>query len=321
MSAGATFKADLGVIGAGPAGVACAVQARREGLSVCAFDPGPAGGLVAAAHRVDNLPTTPEGVRGEVLARRLARALKRFSVEHVPRAVLAIDGPDEATPEKRWVVHVGRPSAWALGFRALCVATGTRPRALPAGLALGPPAARDVRELPARLAGARVAILGGGDAALDAALECAHRGARVDVLVRAPRPRAIAPLVEAVALQPAIRVHLGWELANAQRKEAIGSWSLVPAEGTSSLQVDHLLVQIGRVPVDDLVARFATPDGHLSANPAPGLYLAGDLLRERERFVTMAMADGLSAARAARRFLGAEGMPPGELRMQNGEGP
>jgi thioredoxin reductase len=69
------------------------------------------------------------------------------------------------------------------------------------------------------------------------------------------------------------------------------------------MTVDHLMVCVGRAPRDDLY-RMLVPDGPLPstvATPLPGLYLAGDVIAGRDRFIARAMGDGQRAALLAAR--------------------
>ena len=72
-------KVDLCVVGLGPAGVACLIQAHRDGLSVMGIGDEPVGGLVTAARRLDNLPGFP-GVSGRALADSLLAQIKTLGI-------------------------------------------------------------------------------------------------------------------------------------------------------------------------------------------------------------------------------------------------
>jgi len=288
---------DLVVVGAGPAGVACAVQAVHDGLSVAVVGDEPVGGIVRAARRLDNLPAGLDGLSGEALAGLLEEDLERCSVPVLTERVeeLHRDGP-------RFEARLsdGRP----LAARAVVLATGTVPRDWEVrGLRLAAAAKLahwDVRSLPPCLDGRQVLVVGGGEAALDCALTVRDRGGEVVVAIRGGAPRAAPRLVAearegGVELLPGLvveRMALGVNLAVALR---------TPHGETVGLRCDHVVVNIGRRPRADLAEALAP--GSVAAGrvatEVPGLFLAGDVIRGRDRYVATAFGDGQRAARAA----------------------
>ena len=271
--------ADLVVVGMGPAGVACVLQAAREGLRVVAIADQPAGGLLPAARRLDNLPGWPGGVGGAVLARRMARQVAACPATLVPGTVVSLrPGPGG--------FEVGLQDGRCLATRTVCVASGTRPAPLPWRVAGDAMPARDVRDLPRGLAGRRVVVIGGGDAAFDTALTAADRGAEVVVLVRGKVPRAAPGLLgEAAAAGIDLRVGVFVDALSCFR----GMWRVLAGPG-GELTADHVVACVGRVPRDDLIQGI---DGHA------GAFVAGDVHRGAQRFAALAMGDGQAAALAA----------------------
>ena len=299
---------DVIVIGLGPAGVACALQARRDGLAVLGVDESEAGGLVPAARRIENLASQPGGISGVALARRLARSLECAGVPTRRARVLGLDTPVEGAGagahSARFQLTLDDPRSpgargeTRLACRAVCVATGTAPRDVPAELqAVAGRCHRDVRSLPSALKGQRVLVVGGGDAALDSALSVLDRGGAALVLVRGAQPRAAAHLSRAVE-------HSAIDLVTSARvcgiKEGAASESLVvdyrqgeggPAPGAPRrVEVHELLVCVGREPRREL----AWPG---EGSTSKGLFFAGDVLRPPwQRFIAPAMGDGVRAA-------------------------
>lgn len=285
---------DLLIIGIGPAGVACALQAHRDGLDVLAVGDEPIGGLLPAARRLDNLAAWP-GVSGKDLAERLAEQMEQRGVPSSEGHVghLAFDPDTDA-----FVAELG--DGRRLWARTVCVATGTRPRtwALPTTARW---LHRDARSLPLNLHDTSVAVIGGGEAALDTALTAHDRHARVHLLVRGDALRSVAGLMTEVE-QAGIQVWYGAALVAAEHEDE--GWCLRCDKG-QELQVDRLVVCIGREPCDDALGDVL-PEGHASRvfqAQRPGLYLAGDLIRGRDRYVATAMGDGQRAAVAAGQYL------------------
>lgn len=271
---------DLLVVGLGPAGATCVLQGIREGLRVVAVGDQPIGGLLPAARRLDNLPGWPGGVGGTLLARRIARQVAAAGVPVLRGTVASLrvlpGGAFEAD------LADGR----RLTAETVCLAPGTSPAPLPWKVDGGATPARDIRDLPARLIGRRVVVVGGGDAALDTALAARDRGAEVSVLIRGTAPRA-APGLEREAEAAGIDLRLGVVATGLAFRR--GVWSVATA-AVEIVTADHVVACIGRVPRDDLVRTM---------NGVAGAFVVGDVGRDVARFAALAMADGQAAALAA----------------------
>ncbi|NMC70895.1 MAG: NAD(P)/FAD-dependent oxidoreductase, partial [Myxococcales bacterium] len=125
MASGEDRVHDLWIVGAGPAGMSCALQGVRDGLDLVLAGDEPAGGLLPAARRIDNLAGLP-GVTGRALAGRMARQLaERGVVVRRGRVV----GLRRADGFFRGLLDDGAQVV----ARAVCLATGTRPRPWPPG--------------------------------------------------------------------------------------------------------------------------------------------------------------------------------------------
>lgn len=299
---------DLLVVGGGPAGISCAVQARREGWSVLVVGDQPPGGLVPAARRIDNLPGLPRGIPGPALARRLARHLARSGAAFRPGRVISLDRDGGG----RWIATSDDGSE--IPTRAVCLATGTRPVPLPWPEEPDHPVSRDVRGWPDRMAGERVVVVGGGEAALDGALNARDRGAHPLVLARHAVKGSPALLRE--VRRRGIEVRTGVEVEGLDRDPG-GPWT-VRVRGGGRETADRVLVCIGREPEHGLL-----PDPDWAARrpdtietPFPGLWLAGDVIRGGDRYVATALGDGQRVALMAGAFLRA-GSPEDSRRTRD----
>jgi len=288
-------EATVLVVGSGPAGIAASIQAHRDLVDHIVVGREPAGGLLPAAWRIDNLPGFPGGIPGRALARRLARQAARLGlpveVDEVADIELEIGG---------FLARLA--SGGAVRARAVILATGTHPRDFSATGA-GEVAARgrlhrDARSLPARLSGRSVAILGGGDAALDTALSVHQRGGRASILIRGRALSANPRLVERVAER-------GIAIETDRIVDRLGVDRTGVRIDPGGLAADHVVVCIGRVPEDTLY-RSLVPDGPIPwevETPIEGLFLAGDLVAGADRYVAAAQGDGQRAMLAAERYL------------------
>ncbi len=180
---------DVAVVGAGPAGLATAVYAASEGLSVLVLDCRAFGGQAGASARIENYLGFPTGITGMALMARAYNQAQKFGAEMaIPDEVSALGG---ARDDGRFdlQLHVGERAA----TRSIVIASGARYRRL------------DVENLDAFEAssvhywasplelnlcgGQEVALVGAGNSAGQAAVYLASRAAKVWMLVRGSGPR------------------------------------------------------------------------------------------------------------------------------------
>jgi thioredoxin reductase (NADPH) len=267
-------RAEVAIVGAGPAGAACAVQCQRLGVPPLLLDrTGRAGGLIENAHCVENYPGLEEPVAGPVFAQRIRAHLARFEVP-VERATVR-----RVVPHKEGLLLEG--DGCEILARAVVVACGTEPVRL--GVAEeevleGVRLFYDVCSLRARLASPRrVLVVGGGEAACDYALSLADAGTRVELVTRGPELKARGRLARRVRESAMICVHL----CVAESPAGLSAWN----------EADAVLVAVGRRP------------GDLVPPSAPGVFVAGDARTGVLGQVGVAVGDGLAAAAMAVAFL------------------
>jgi thioredoxin reductase (NADPH) len=119
---------DVAVIGAGPAGLAAAVYAASEGLTVIVFDSHAFGGQAGASARIENFLGFPTGIRGMALMGRAYVQAQKFGAEiAIPAAVCAFAEGSEPT-DKRLIVSVA--GGCQTSARTMIIATGARYRRL-----------------------------------------------------------------------------------------------------------------------------------------------------------------------------------------------
>ena len=175
-------EADLLVVGAGPAGLAAAVYGASEGLDTLVIDSTGLGGQAGTSRRIENYLGFPAGVSGSELTSRAVTQARKFNARLAsPYRALALEPGDG-----RHIVRL--EDDHEIAARAVVIATGAHYRRLPVeGLdqyegisvfyAAGPP--------EAQLCGAeRVAVVGGGNSAGQAAIWLARGGALVTLLHR-----------------------------------------------------------------------------------------------------------------------------------------
>jgi thioredoxin reductase len=289
-----TKTADVLIIGAGPAGVAAAVQIRRYGLSPVLLEREAVGGLLRNADLVENYPGFPNGISGPRLAALFERHLRRAGVAVTFDEVLRLDFKDG------WRVGTKRA---AYRPRAVIVATGTKPKPIPV------PVPDDAKGLVfsevwplANVRRKRVSIVGAGDAAFDYALSLARRGNAVTILNRGRETSCLPLLRERAAANRNISYRERIRLRRIEAGRARGDLKLWTDR--SSMRADYLLFAVGREPRLDFLGKRVRRRGRTSAD-GEKLFLAGDVHNGLFRQAAIAAGDGLRAAMRACAELGA----------------
>jgi thioredoxin reductase (NADPH) len=177
---------DVTVVGAGPAGLAAAVYAASEGLSVLVLDRRSFGGQAGASARIENYLGFPTGISGMALMGRAYNQAQKFGVEMaIPDEVIGLNAP--SNPDNGHIV-LKLASDERVTARSVIIASGAQYRRL-AVENLEAFEATSVHywasPLEAKLcAGQEVALVGGGNSAGQAAVYLASQAAKVWLLVR-----------------------------------------------------------------------------------------------------------------------------------------
>ena len=175
---------DVAIVGSGPAGLATAVYAASEGLSVVVLDSGAYGGQAGASARIENYLGFPTGISGQALAGRAFVQAQKFGAEvMIPTEVKSMDCSRADGALALDLIDGGRVRA-----RALVIASGARYRR-PAIENLATYEGRGVwywaSPIEARLCkGEEVMLVGGGNSAGQAAVFLSGHAAKVTILVR-----------------------------------------------------------------------------------------------------------------------------------------
>ncbi len=249
---------DVAVVGAGPAGLATAVYAASEGLSVLVLDQRAIGGQAGASARIENYLGFPTGISGQALAGRASSQALKFGAEiAVPLEVARLDcGGRERRPGDplRLELTDGR----ALRARAVVVASGARYRRpdIP-DLATfeGAGVSYWASPVEAKLCeGEEVALIGGGNSAGQAVVFLAPKVKRLHLVVRRAGLEATMSryLIDRIGALPNVELHVGKEVVALEGDRTDGLTAAVFRERTSgatrTCQLRHLFLFIGADP-------------------------------------------------------------------------
>ncbi len=291
---------DVAVVGLGPAGITTAAELVRYGRRVVAFERDRIGGLVHEARRVENVPWAHGAAPGPEVARALEAHLMRFAPEFVNEEVVSI--------QRREASFEARAHDRAVRARAVVLASGTRSRSLAVRGEDLPWVATRWSDL--RRQSGTVAVVGGGDLAIDQALSLVEAGYRVELLVRGDHVECNRSLMDELGRARTVTMrfrHAVEAFVDGPPRSVLCS----SLEGPVGLTVDCALVSIGREQeapkVLDMDGRALKLDYVLSPG-IRGLFPVGDLAAYgRRRQVAIAAGSGLDAAMRCEEHLRGQG--------------
>ena len=277
------------IIGAGPAGIAAAIQLKRYGITPLLLEKNMLGGLVRNANLVENYPGFPVGISGLHLTSLFKEQLKNLFIQPIKAGVSRVGFEDGL-----FLVETGTSVYYS---QIIVVATGTKPVLL-TGFVIPASLRGKIYYQVVQLlqeSGAVIAIVGAGDAAFDYALNLAKTN-QVIILNRGFAHKCLPLLWERAELDPNIRY-----IDNAciesiysnQEGEMMVQYKVI--EGTSSFQVDYLIGAIGRVPNTDFLSDQITEQRE-GLQSAGLLHFIGDVKNDIYRQASIAVGDGIKAA-------------------------
>jgi thioredoxin reductase (NADPH) len=297
---------DIVVIGAGPAGLSSALYAARARRSTLVLERAGAGGQIAQTSLVENYPGAPE-IDGFALGERMREQAAAAGAEFRFAEVQSIERTSDS-----FVVATDEGPVFA---RALIYAAGATYNELGVpgeerlmGRGVSYCATCDA----AFFTGQEVAVVGGGDAALDEALFVARYAGRVHLLHRRDVFRAQRTLQERVAADPKIEVHWNTSVEAIEGANEVERLLLrdTSSGNRSELAVSGIFIFIGQTPNTTLLRGLVplNTDGYVETDlemrtHVPGIFAAGDVRARSARQAISAAGDGATAAITADRYL------------------
>jgi thioredoxin reductase (NADPH) len=295
------------VIGAGAAGLSAALFTVREKLKTLLIERMTFGGQIANAETIENYPGLPASVRGIDLAVNMLDQIKPYGLQTAFTEVEALHAD-----QRPFVVATGAGSYTGKVVILACGSTLKR-------LDVPGESAFEGRGVSycatcdgAMFQDQEVAVVGGGDAAMDEALYLTELAAKVTVVHRSDRLRATRVLQERAKAQPKIawRWHTVVEgIEGGEQVERLRLTDVHTGE-TSLLPVAGVFIYVGLRPNTEFLQGVLPVDagGHVPVNlrmetPIPGLYAAGDLRQHSARQVISSAGDGATAACFAIQYL------------------
>ena len=297
------------IIGSGPAGYTAAIYNARAALHPLVFEGSvTAGGALMTTTEVENFPGFRDGIQGPDLMDEMRAQAERFGAELVSDDVVEVDltGP----------IKVVKTATDTYTARSVVLATGSgyRKLGLPneerlSGRGVSYCATCDgffFREQ-------HIAVVGGGDSAVEEATFLSRFGSKVSLIVRRDEMRASKIMQERAFADPKIEIIWNSVVDSINGAESLESVTLrdTVTGATSELPATGLFVAIGHEPRSELLVGQVDLDdnGYVLVQPGstatnlPGVFASGDLVDHRYRQAVTAAGTGCAAALDAERFI------------------
>jgi thioredoxin reductase (NADPH) len=308
---------DVVIVGSGPAGYTAALYAARANLDVLVFQGFEVGGQLMLTSDVENYPGYREGVMGPDMMDDFEAQAVRFGAKMRHENVERVDFSER--PFKLWAEGEEEPTL----AKSVVIATGAKARWL--GLA-------GERRLMGRgVSGCatcdgfffkdkRVAVVGGGDTAMEEALFLTKFAAEVLLIHRRDEFRASKIMLERARKNPKIAF-----LTDTVIQDVLGEDSVegirtknLKTEEEDDIEVEGFFAAIGHAPATGLFKDQVEMDegGYIlqkehTMTSVPGVFAAGDVSDKRYRQAVTAAGDGSRAAIDAERWLEEQGEAEG----------
>jgi thioredoxin reductase (NADPH) len=300
-------QTEILAVGAGPAGLTAGIYAARSGHKVIVLEKSFAGGQMALTSEVENYPGFSEPVGGMLLAQTMEQQAVRFGCE-------MLNGEATGVAATANGFEVGT-TAGPVTARTVIVCSGVKPKLL------GVPGET---ELTGRgvsycavcdgplFKGRDVAVIGGGDSALDEALYLSNMASHVHVIHRRDEFRACKLAQERLRERSNVDYHLSCVVESFDGTQRLAGITLKNLKDSTnySLPVSGAFVYVGWLPntawCSSLLALDESgnikTDDRLRTN-VPGMFAAGDVRNTHLRQVATAVGDGALAAMSAHDYL------------------
>ena len=300
------MKYDVLILGGGPAGLAAALYAKRAGVSVLVLERSIYGGQVTNTPTVENYPGILN-ISGVDRAMALYEQVTGLGIEVRLEEPVSyqLDAPAKAVPPARGLYEA----------KAVIVANGVKRRTLGcpgeerlAGRGVSYCATCD----GAFFQGAEVAIVGGGNTALEDALFLSNNCAAVHLIHRRDQFRGSSILAEAVKKRQNIHLHLNSVVEEITGEEKVAGARLrdVTTGEETRLELSGVFVAVGLAPDNAAFAGQLALDGvgYIQAGEdcrtnLAGVFAAGDTRTKEVRQIITAAADGAVAALGAANYV------------------
>lgn len=301
---------DTVMIGAGPSALAAAIYTTREDIDTVLYEKATIGGLAAITDIVDNYPGFPEGVEGMKLASQLEQQATRFGAH--------IDFGDVSAIRQDGKYHIVTVDGQDVKAKTVLIATGSDYKKI------GVPGEKEYYgrgvHYCATCDGAfyrdkKLAVVGGGNSALQETIFLTRYASHIDLLVRSTIKASdvLQQDLQKYVDEGKVTVHLNTTTEEIVATDGRVSSVKIVKDGTpSEIEVDGVFVFVGLLPNTgflegsgvelDEVGLVKTNE-HMETS-VPGIFASGDVRSGATMQIASAVGEGASAALAIREYLG-----------------
>ncbi|MGC9141059.1 MAG: thioredoxin-disulfide reductase [Caldimicrobium sp.] len=299
---------DLIIVGAGPAGLTACLYASRSLLKTLLLEKGPIGGQVIYTDLIENYPGFPGGISGYELIERIQKQLEDYEYQFLQEEVIDLREVEE-------VKEVHLSSGKVLKAKAVILALGAKPRKL------GVPGEKEFTGRGVSYCaicdgpffkGEEVAVIGGGNTALQEAIYLTKYVKKVYLIHRRETFRATSILQERVKKNPQIEIIVPSvieEIKGSDKVEKIVYRNLKSNE-KRELEVAGVFIFIGHEPETGWLkgklemdeSGFIIVDREMRTS-RPGIFACGDCVSKKFRQIINACGEGAVAALNAEEYI------------------
>ena len=301
---------DIAIIGGGPAGLAAALYASRGRAKTVVFERGIPGGQIVTTDWVENYPGFPEGVSGQMLGDLLTKQAETHG------AIIRSFAPVDSIRQENDGMFVLTSEDEEFAAYSVIVATGAVPRKLGilgeaefTGRGVSWCATCDGALFRDKV----VAVVGGGDAAVEEAMFLTKFASRVHLIHRRDEFRATRCIQERCRANPKVEEHLSRvpiEVVGKDGKVVGLRLESTKGEPEEYLELAGVFIFVGVHPMNELVTELVdmSDNGYIiidhdGRTSVAGLFAAGDITQGELKQVITAAAKGASAAFEALRYI------------------
>ncbi|MFN2582493.1 MAG: FAD-dependent oxidoreductase [Candidatus Dormibacteria bacterium] len=304
---------DVVIVGGGPAGLAAAIYAAREGIDAIVVERSGLGGQAGITERIDNYPGFPDGVKGAELADRFIEQARRYGVELLA-AVSADSISADSSERGDIVVRLGGDQE--ISAHAALIATGSSYRRL------GVPGEDSLIgagvhfcatcDGPFYRGAGELMVIGGGNSAVDEGLFLRRFADRIRIVQREPELSASPLLQDKVRSDPHFAVQVNAEVTELRGDGRLES-VVIKDRATNEVRTEHpraVFVFIGLDPNTGFLRDAIELDAHGFVadrggfrTSMDGVFVAGDVRQGSTKQLGSAVGDGIAALLAMREYL------------------
>lgn len=298
---------DVVIVGSGPAGLSASVYAKRAGLNALTLEATPvSGGQVLNTYEVDNYLGLP-GISGMELGNKFREHADKLGCAFATNKVLKIN-----KLESGFLLNTENGD---IETRSVVLATGAQ------HATLGVPGEEDLCGMGvsycatcdgAFFKGRTVAVVGGGDVAVEDAIYLARACKKVYLIHRRDQLRATKILQDDLMSKDNIEVVWNTVVSKINGEDQVESVTVKDTVfgNERDIAIDGIFIAVGMNPVNELAKGLASLDekgfvmsGDQCITNTPGIFVAGDLRTKKLRQVVTAVADGANVITSVEAYL------------------